>query len=859
MTISSTTNRNRYEGNGSATSFDFDFYVAKESWLRVVHTDANGNETELVLNTDYTVSGAGDKSGGSITYPKSGSPLPSGEFITLVPDYPYTQTRAWPNQGGFLPETFEDSQDEQAMQIQQLAEQLGRSLLFPVSDSASSTAQLPTSKQRADKQLAFDSDGKPTTTLPSDTTLPVEPYGSPRRNAGNDAWRLDYIVPSVAAIRSGSFPNGDHMWLSGYTGVGTVGGGPLYRDPGDTTTPDNGGTVFVDADGNRWRRYILDGIIKATQFGITPSASDADTRLKAMWEAAEGEPTRIDTNCSVSTKIDLANVSINCEVDEGVEIDCSGLPTGTSLGEQYFLKVSGEVDQFTAVTSDVTAFADIHATPSTTDESSVEVFDSSIFQVGNLVILRSDELFDSSWTGPTSNKRGEMLRVKSVDSANDIVSFHDNIRFSYTATENAKLERVSPISFLWTGGVGIGGGVGEAHSFVVIELAEDVYIDSECTGFEDSGYVLRSVYESRGHVRPKKCTNPGGSVGNRGYGIAFVDGTRYADFTVVGLQCRHVISGGGRLPALDVKARGTAIDCGIESAAVDCHAPCFGWHLDFITRGSQGGAIIRGSDIYINLETHSTQRGLRIKTFATLSSQKNIHFDLKVYGCHGAPLDVDAEHSPIRNISFGHVDLENCEFDMIQIRGDVDGVSGDSIRAKETWNNGRGLRANGDEYSNGAYVKNVRVGTLKIRDTDNAAVDLDYVNGFHVGHIDVSGANNQRAFDVLDSSNVSLLSGKIEHTAGFYPLLTEAASNVSVSCELVTDETLSGSIGWRAIDTSDAAMRDCNRVSAETSGVKFSGSSENVIITGNNFREVNSSTNVDVGSATNVVNANNLS
>ena len=62
-------------------------------------------------------------------------------------------------------------------------------------------------------------------------------------------------VDSVSTLRTTGFPGSlERLWLSGYYGVGTPGGGPLYRDSDDTASDDNGGTVFVDADGVRWKR-----------------------------------------------------------------------------------------------------------------------------------------------------------------------------------------------------------------------------------------------------------------------------------------------------------------------------------------------------------------------------------------------------------------------------------------------------------------------------------------------------------------------------------------------------------------------------------------------------------------------------
>jgi Obg family GTPase CgtA len=68
MTISSTINRVSYAGNGSTTSFSFPYRFLLNSDLVVISkNNSTGVETILVLNTGYTVSGAGSPAGGSVT------------------------------------------------------------------------------------------------------------------------------------------------------------------------------------------------------------------------------------------------------------------------------------------------------------------------------------------------------------------------------------------------------------------------------------------------------------------------------------------------------------------------------------------------------------------------------------------------------------------------------------------------------------------------------------------------------------------------------------------------------------------------------------------------------------------------
>ena len=69
MTITAQTAKTGpYTGNGSTTVFDYLFKVSDEADLVVTVLSADGGtETVKTLTTDYTVSGVGSASGGSIT------------------------------------------------------------------------------------------------------------------------------------------------------------------------------------------------------------------------------------------------------------------------------------------------------------------------------------------------------------------------------------------------------------------------------------------------------------------------------------------------------------------------------------------------------------------------------------------------------------------------------------------------------------------------------------------------------------------------------------------------------------------------------------------------------------------------
>ena len=60
MTISTTINRVQYDGNGAASVFAAPFKFNEDEDINVILTDASGNDSTKVLDTDYSVSGAGN-------------------------------------------------------------------------------------------------------------------------------------------------------------------------------------------------------------------------------------------------------------------------------------------------------------------------------------------------------------------------------------------------------------------------------------------------------------------------------------------------------------------------------------------------------------------------------------------------------------------------------------------------------------------------------------------------------------------------------------------------------------------------------------------------------------------------------
>lgn len=130
-----------FTGNNIVSTFAFTFKVFADEDIRVVETlISTGVETDLELNTDYTVARNADQDsdpGGEITYYLIGvpAPLPSTKKITIVGNYDYEQPTDLPNGGAFFAASVENALDRATMQIKQLAEQVDRAVKVSVSST----------------------------------------------------------------------------------------------------------------------------------------------------------------------------------------------------------------------------------------------------------------------------------------------------------------------------------------------------------------------------------------------------------------------------------------------------------------------------------------------------------------------------------------------------------------------------------------------------------------------------------------------------------------------------------------------------------------------------------------------------
>lgn len=153
MTVSSTTNRFQFSGDGSTVDFTFSGKVLQDADL-----DVYVDSTLQTLTTNYTVSGAGAAST-SVTVSFGTAPA-SGTVVTLVRNPEQVQPVDWLEGGADPAEQQETAFDRATLIAQRNADLADRSLVLPEYDPAADLT-LPAKTSRASKLLAFDSDGAP--------------------------------------------------------------------------------------------------------------------------------------------------------------------------------------------------------------------------------------------------------------------------------------------------------------------------------------------------------------------------------------------------------------------------------------------------------------------------------------------------------------------------------------------------------------------------------------------------------------------------------------------------------------------------------------------------------------------------
>lgn len=160
MTVSSEQSSVTYTGNGVTTLFAIPYYFLEKTHILVTLTDAAGVVIPKVLNIDYTVAGAGNEAGGSLTFLVA---PPNLSNLIVARNVPVTQLTEYRPNDDFPAESHERALDKLTMLVQQAFAgltsayaQLSKTIRTP-----EAIPVLPDAASRANKLLTFDASGNP--------------------------------------------------------------------------------------------------------------------------------------------------------------------------------------------------------------------------------------------------------------------------------------------------------------------------------------------------------------------------------------------------------------------------------------------------------------------------------------------------------------------------------------------------------------------------------------------------------------------------------------------------------------------------------------------------------------------------
>lgn len=125
MTITTSTNRVVQYGNGATTIWNYSFLIPDATEVVVQITDRTTGVVTTLTTLQYSITGIGNPSGGTVTYSPA---LTTNQSITITRILPVTQTVSLSNQGAFYPTVVEGSLDYLTMVAQQLADSITRAL-----------------------------------------------------------------------------------------------------------------------------------------------------------------------------------------------------------------------------------------------------------------------------------------------------------------------------------------------------------------------------------------------------------------------------------------------------------------------------------------------------------------------------------------------------------------------------------------------------------------------------------------------------------------------------------------------------------------------------------------------------------
>ena len=205
MTVSSSTNRVSYSGNGTLTSFAYTFKIFDQNDLTVILRGSQGTETTQTITTHYTVTGVGSASGGNVVF---GTAPANGVTVVILREQPLTQGLDLVANDPFPAQSLEEALDKLTFMSQKHEEELSRAIKASRTNTLTGSEFTISATDRANKVFTFDSAGNLSITSELGTFrgawLPNSAYKE--RDIVKDTSTGNIFLVNTAHTSSGSTP-----------------------------------------------------------------------------------------------------------------------------------------------------------------------------------------------------------------------------------------------------------------------------------------------------------------------------------------------------------------------------------------------------------------------------------------------------------------------------------------------------------------------------------------------------------------------------------------------------------------------------------------------------------------------------
>lgn len=330
MTVPARVPRNTYAGSGSTGPFPYEFMIDAKTDLKVIRRDSAGVETTLVVDIDYTVTGVGVETGGSITLT---AVLATGYSLAILSNLPVTQNAEYINNDNFPYDRHEGALDRIIRIVQQFDERIRRCFSVPKTSGLSLLDLEPHAQYLIGwNSAATGLQNYPTAALSIPTIDHIGNHADDLPTAVTDigaAEQLLLINKAINLSANTTTPNTMDLWVpnGGKIALGSYWlqiDGPFKAGNGVFEITPGGGQVLFGLNGPdiihaRWWKTTTNTWEEAIAAAVTAVGT----------EIVGGVPTRTETRDTRTVavrnqRIALGTTGVQCKLNNWSELDLRG-------------------------------------------------------------------------------------------------------------------------------------------------------------------------------------------------------------------------------------------------------------------------------------------------------------------------------------------------------------------------------------------------------------------------------------------------------------------------------------------------------------------------------------------------------